>query len=41
MVKCLLRDRDHFLDDGHSDATLLYTLALTRREGILSAAAAA
>ena len=41
MVKCLLRDRDHFLDDGHSDATLLYSLALTHREGIPTAAAAA
>ena len=40
MVKCLLRDRDHFLHDGHSsDATPLYSLALTRKEGILSAAA--
>ena len=34
MVKCLLRDRDHFLDDGHS-ATLLYctlSLSLARKE---------
>ena len=41
MVKCLLRDRDHFLHDGHSDATPLDSLALTRKEGILSTAAAA
>ena len=42
MVKCLLRDRDHFLDDGHSsDATPLDSLALTRKEGILSSSAAA
>ena len=41
MVKCPLRDRDHFLDDGHSsDATPLYSLALTRKEGILSTSAA-
>ena len=41
MVKCLLRDRDHFLHDGHSDATPLDSLALTRKEGILSSSAAA
>ena len=33
MVKCPLRDRDHFLDDGHSDATPLYSLA--RKESSL------
>ena len=32
MVKCLLRDRDHFLDDGHSsDATPLYEGDVVKR----------
>ena len=33
MVKCLLRDRDHFLDDGHSDRRHSTLLSRSHSQG--------